>query len=407
LNAEPFAGLLRHGVKPGLERIRKLLARLDHPERAFRVVLVGGSNGKGSTARALAAILTAAGEKTGLFTSPHLLRINERIAVDGREIEDAELEAAWEALAPHVRAVEATYFEVLAALALFYFARRGVGTAVLEVGLGGRFDAVNATEPELSLITNLSLEHTDWLGPTLTHIAREKAGIMRSGRPVLTAAAGYAGELLRAQARRRGTVFEQVVPELAIPSGYGVAFSLGGRLYQGSLMGRHQAANLALAVRAAQLLGLPERAIGRGLAQLVNPGRLSYRASERLLCDGAHNPAGAAALAAALADYFPTSPKTLVFAASQGKDVATMAAWLRPHFYRVFLTAYPGKRSIGPQELLAHFPGAVEAPTPEEALAQARCERRPGELTVVSGSLYLLAALARTRAGLPPEERSQ
>ena len=407
MSAEPFAGLLRRGVKPGLERIRKLLARLDHPERAFRVAIVGGSNGKGSTARALAAILTAAGEKTGLFTSPHLLRVNERIAVDGREIEDAELEAAWDELAPHVRATEATYFEALAALALFYFAHRGVGTAVLEVGLGGRFDAVNATEPELSLITNLSLEHTDWLGPTLAHIAREKAGIMRGGRPVITAATGYARELLRAQARRRGATFEQVVPRLVEPSGYGVAFSFSGRRYYGALMGRHQAANLALAVRAAQLLGLPDSAVGRGLAQLANPGRLSYYASERLLCDGAHNPAGAAALVKALADYFPTSPKTLVFAASRGKDVATMAAWLRPHFYRVFLTAYPGARAADPRELLAYFPGAQVVPSPGAALAQAQRGRRPGELTVASGSLYLLAALARARAGLPPEERFQ
>ncbi len=400
-------GLLRRGVRPGLERTSEILARLDNPERAFRVVLVGGSNGKGSTARALAAILAAAGVRTGLYTSPHLLRFTERIVVAGREADEAELEDLLEQIWPHVEAVGASYFEAATVLALAYFAQRGVELAVLEVGLGGRFDAVNATDPELSLITNLSLEHTDWLGPTLAHIAREKAGIMRPGRRVLGAATGLAAELLAAEARRRDARLEFVRPRMVQPDAYGVDFSLAGSRYHGALMGRFQATNLALAARAAQLLEVGESAVREGLLAVQNPGRLSYHPKERLLCDGAHNPAGARALAQALADYFPASPKTLVFAVSAGKDAAAMAAALEPHIGRVLLTAYPGERSRDPLELLPYFPGAEVVLDPSLALERAQVGRPPGGLVVAAGSLYLLAALARKRAGLPVERRSQ
>ncbi|HHO57676.1 MAG TPA: bifunctional folylpolyglutamate synthase/dihydrofolate synthase, partial [Oceanithermus profundus] len=196
--------LARRGMTPGLERIRALLARLDHPERAFRVVLVGGTNGKGSTARALARVLQAAGERVGLFTSPHLLDVRERIEVDGAAIAPEALDDLLVRLAPHLEASGASYFEALAAAALVYFAGQNVTTAVLEVGLGGRFDAVNAVEPALSIVTNVDLDHTDWLGPTLAHVAREKAGILRPDRPALTAATGAGAAFLAAAAQARG-----------------------------------------------------------------------------------------------------------------------------------------------------------------------------------------------------------
>ena len=398
---------MRRGVRPGLGRMRELLARLGHPERAFRVVLVGGSNGKGSTARALAAILGAAGMRTGLLTSPHLVRFNERVEVGGRPIADAEVAELEARLAPHLEAVGATYFEAVTALALVHFAERGVELAVLEVGLGGRLDAVNATEPELSIVTQLSLEHTDWLGPTLAHIAREKAGILRPGRPALSAATGAAAELLAAEARKTGAPLAFVRPWGVEPAGYGVDFSLERDRYHGALMGRHQAENLALAARAAELLGADARAVRSGLAAARHPGRLDYRAAARLLYDGAHNPAGAAVLARALDDYFPASPKALVFAASRDKDVAAMARRLAPRFRRVWLTAFPGPRARPPEELAPHFPGGVVEPDPARALAAARADRPPGGLVVVAGSLYLIGTLMRLEAGLPPEARTQ
>ncbi len=388
--------LKRRGLRPGLERIRALLARLDHPERAFRVVLVGGTNGKGSTARALAALLQAAGERVGLFTSPHLLRVGERVEVNGRQITDAELAALLERSWAHVEAVEASYFEAIAALALAHFAERRVDTAVLEVGLGGRFDAVNASEPALSIVTNVALDHTDWLGPTLADVAREKAGILRPGRPALTAARGDGWARLRAEARARGVRLEQVLPGCAAPQGYGVAFGLSRNVYGAPLMGVHQADNLALAVRAARLLGAGGPAIRRGLARVRHPGRLSYLPDRRLLLDGAHNPAGTRALARALEDYFPASPKTLVFAVSRDKDVAAMAAELRGHFREVVLTRYPGERAADPKTLVRFFPGAQIEPDPNRALARALAARPAGGLVVAAGSLYLVAELLRS-----------
>ncbi len=399
--------LRRRGVKPGLERVRKILARLGNPERAFRVVLIGGSNGKGSTARALAEIMRADGKKVGLYTSPHLLRFSERIVLDGKEADESEIESALTDIWPLLTRFKATYFEAATVLALACFAKAGVELAVLEVGLGGRFDAVNVTEPELSIITNISLEHTDWLGATLKDIAREKAGIIRPGRLVLSSANGQAASFLAEIARSKGAVISFAVPSQVQVSGYGVDFSLERRRYHGSLMGRHQAKNLGLAVLAARRLGAGEKAVSNALARLTHPGRLSYYPSERLLCDGAHNPAGAAVLAQALRDYFPTSRKTLVFAVSKDKDVAAMVARLTPLFERVILTGFPGRRSRPPAELRRYFSGAALESDPAKALATAQTERADGGLTVAAGSLYLLAALARHRAGLAPEERSQ
>lgn len=381
-------------MTPGLERIRSLLTRLGHPERTYRVVLVGGTNGKGSTARALASILEAGGERVGLFTSPHLHDVRERIVTDGAPIDGAALDGLLERMAEHLEAVGASYFEALTAAALVHFAERRVTTAVLEVGLGGRFDAVNATEPALSLITNVDLEHTEWLGPSLAHIAREKAGILRDGRPAFTAARGLAAAFLEEAARARGSRLEQVAPSRVEVCGYGVCFSLGRDTYAAPVMGRHQADNLALAVRAARVLGANETSIRVGLGALRHPGRLEYRPAERLLLDGAHNPAGARALAHALEDYFPGAPRLLVFAAAADKDAAAMAAALLPHFERVWLTRYPGPRAAAPEALAQHFPGARLEPEAHLALAQALAGRPPGGLVVVAGSLYLLRALA-------------
>jgi len=400
LSQQLLERLTRRGITPGLERIRGLLARLDHPERAFRIVLVGGTNGKGSTARALARILQVAGERVGLFTSPHLLDVRERIEVDGVAIERTSFDAGLARIEPLLEAVDASYFEALTALALLHFAELGVTTAVLEVGLGGRFDAVNATDPVLSIVTNVTLDHTDWLGPTLAHVAREKAGILRPGRPALTAATGEGARFLAAAARARGVRLQRVSATHVEAHGYGVAFALDGGVYAAPLMGRHQAANLALAVRAARKLGADGAALRAGLAAVRHPGRLEYRAAERLLLDGAHNPAGARALARALADYFPGSPKILVCAASRDKDVSGMAAALAPAFEAVWLTRYPDARAADPAALARFFPQARIEPDPHAALERALQARPPGGLVVVAGSLYLLGALMRQSAGL-------
>lgn len=177
----------RFGVHPGLTRVRSLLGRLGEPQNAFESILVGGTNGKGSTAASLAAMLTASGEQSGLFTSPHLTRFSERFTVGGRELPQQTVLAALRRVRPAAEAVEASFFEIVTALGCLLFAEAGVRRAVMEVGLGGRLDATNALEPALSVITNVDLDHTDILGATPEAIAREKAGILRHGRPAVTA----------------------------------------------------------------------------------------------------------------------------------------------------------------------------------------------------------------------------
>ena len=352
--------------------------------------MVAGTNGKGSTARALAAMLQASGRRTGLFLSPHLSRYNERFWVDGEEIGDDRLFSLIERVLPYAEATGATFFEISAALAFLYFAEAGVEWAVLEVGLGGRLDAVNVKDAEIALVTAIDYDHTGFLGETLYSIAREKAGVFRPGRPALTSAKGEGLFGLVEAAREKRTPLFVVRPDGVWPLPEGLSFSVDNRRYTTALLGRHQGENLALAVRAARRLGVEEKAITEVLKGLSHPGRL-----ERIgpyLLDGAHNPAGARALARALADHFPDRPRVLVFAASRDKNHRAMADALKGLLTTVYLTRYPGERAAKPEALRAAFGGGVVVADPFKAVARARAAH-PGALVVVAGSLYLLGAL--------------
>ncbi|AEB11045.1 bifunctional folylpolyglutamate synthase/dihydrofolate synthase [Marinithermus hydrothermalis] len=402
------------GVRPGLGRIRALLARLGHPERAFPAVVVGGTNGKGSVTRALGGILEAAGYRVGVYTSPHLVRFNERIRVGGEEIQDAELAALLEEVRPHAEAVGASYFEVATVLALVHFARRGVDWAVLEVGMGGRFDATNAVDPVLSVITNVGLDHQRWLGATLAQIAREKAGILRPGRSALTAARGEGLRVLREEAGRVGArllvLGEAFALEGVALGPEGVAFTLayeGRHRLRAPVLGAHQAENLALAAVAARRLGVGWAAVRSGLERFMHPGRMEYLPERRLLLDGAHNPDGARALGRALEAHFSGWPRTLVLALSEDKDPRAFAAAFRECFERVVVTRYAAPRAMDPAALHAHFPGAEVVEESAKALERALAVTPPEGLVVVAGSLYLVGEVKRYLAGLEPEVRWQ
>ena len=399
---------------PGLERIRAFLARLGHPEEAYPVALVGGTNGKGTTARALAAILEEAGFRVGLYTSPHLVDFRERIQVQGRPIPEEKLLALLAELRPHAERLEASFFEVATALALLHFAREGVEFAVLEVGLGGRLDATNATEPVLSVVTTVGHDHLEVLGPTLKDVAREKAGIFRGGVPALTAARGEGLGVLRAEALARKTPLWVLGEDFhaegveALPQG--LAFTLrlertGEALrLTARLLGPHQAENLALAALSGRLLGAGWEAVKRGVARAENPGRLQrllWRGRE-LLLDGAHNPEGALALREALR-FHGLLPAAFVLGFSRDKDHAAMAEALRG-VGPVVLTRYASPRSEDPRALLPLFPGAKVVEDPLEALEEAFS--REGRV-VVAGSLYLVGEVLRRLEGLPAEERWQ
>ncbi|WP_104991526.1 folylpolyglutamate synthase/dihydrofolate synthase family protein [Deinococcus sp. NW-56] len=401
----------RSGVHPGLDRVRALLTRLGEPQRTFRSVLVGGTNGKGSTAATLAAMLTASGSRAGLFTSPHLTRFAERFVVDGRECPAEQVEAALRRVRPHAEAVDASFFEVVTALGGLLFAEAGVEVAVMEVGLGGRLDATNALDPDLSVITTVALDHTEILGATLDAIAGEKAGILRAGRPAVTGVDPALWPRLEAQGADLWALGREVRLEAQSRGwdGWDLRADLPGVSldFQTPLLGEHGAQNAALAAAAAWRLGVGESALRAGAAGVVWPGRLEalpWRGG-RVLLDGAHNPAGAQALAAALRGL-GAGPLPLVFGAASGKDVAGVASALREVASEVILTrAHLSPRALSPEELVPHFAGLPTrlADSPRQALALLP----EGETAVVCGSLYLVGEVRPLLLGEAPEDRER
>ena len=374
-----LGALRRYGMRPGLESIRALCAALGHPERALAAVHVGGTNGKGSTAAMIAAGVRAAGMRVGLYTSPHLLRFTERIAVDGAELAPARAAE----LAERVLAVadEATFFDVATAMAFVAFAEAGVELAVIEVGLGGRLDSTNVIErPRCALVTSVALDHTDVLGETLPAIAREKAGIWKAGAPAIYACDDEAAAaVLEAEARRAG----------ARPiERFGRDFDDAG-LPPLALGGAHQRRNAALARRALAIVGVGDAAIADGFARVGWPGRLE-RLSPTVLVDAAHNEEGARALAAA----WPDGEWTLVVGVVADKDARAIVAPLAARARRVIVTAPPSPRALPPAELARLFPGASVARDLATALAMAA-----GERVVVAGSIFLVGEARRLVLG--------
>jgi dihydrofolate synthase/folylpolyglutamate synthase len=312
-----LAGRTTAGIRWGLERTRELLAGADDPHRRFASVLIGGTNGKGSVAALCeAALREAGGHRVGLYTSPHLVSFRERIRIDGRPIGGQALARAAERLRPAIERTGATFFEATTAIAFLCFAEAGVDVAVVEVGLGGRLDATNVLDPVATAVTNVALDHADYLGETLPEIAREKAGIFRGGVPALTGES-EAGALavLRAEAERVGASFVELDRIAALGAvetdARGTCFDYRSERWgEGTLAlplpGAHQARNALLAL---ELLGtLPDAlrpalgAIERGFAAVRWPGRLQVEevGGTTFVFDVAHNPAGAESLAAAL-----------------------------------------------------------------------------------------------------------
>ena len=391
----------RFGIKPGLARVRALLIRLGEPQEQFEAVLVGGTNGKGSCSSVLAGILSVSGRRTGLFTSPHLTRFGERFLVNGAQLSEAELLRGLTTLRPHAEALEATFFEIVTALACLLFARAEVDIAVMEVGLGGRLDATNILTPRLSVITGVALDHTEILGETAAEIAAEKAGIMRAATPTLTGATGAALSVLKETAHSLGapllTLGEGIVLRARDLGWSGVRCEirspLGPLAVTTPLLGLHQARNVALAAVAGQLLGASSDAIRQGVARTRWPGRLEpVRFKERtFLLDGAHNPEAARALAAAV-QRLSAVPVKFIFGVAADKAVAEIVGALEPVVSEVILTrARLSPRATMPETLALYWnvPIAV-TDTPQEALALALERSASGEVVVIAGSLYLI-----------------
>ncbi|HSS47699.1 MAG TPA: folylpolyglutamate synthase/dihydrofolate synthase family protein [Thermoanaerobaculia bacterium] len=413
------------GIKLGLERARDLLVRMGEPQRRFPSVLVAGTNGKGSTSSFLAAMARAAGYRTGLYTSPHLESVEERLRIDDRAIGSGRLGAILEelvGLAERETGSPPTYFEAVTLAAFRWFAEEQVDLAVLEVGLGGRLDATNLADPILSLITPIGFDHREFLGDTLAAIAREKAGILRSGRPALAwiedaepaesvqTVADEIGADLRFASRE--VRIEAVEPHGWEGQRIRLATPAGGYDLEIALLGDHQAKNLGLAVRAAESLAsqgfdrLDSKAIAAGAAACRWPGRLEPVAlpgGRRVLLDAAHNPDGAEVLARFLERL--GHPIDLLFGVLADKDFGEMLPRLAAQARRVVLTRPASPRAKDPAELvllLGGREGVLVEPDPAQALDRALS--LGGEVLVACGSIFLVGEVRkglRERFGVP------
>jgi dihydrofolate synthase/folylpolyglutamate synthase len=410
--------------------MRSMLAELGNPELKTPTVLVAGTNGKGSTAALLSAILTASSYRTGLFTSPHLERVEERIRVDGAAVPTGRLAAELERVIAAARQVveePITYFEALTSSAFCLFESLQVDIAIFEVGLGGRLDATNVAEPVMSLITSIGFDHQRQLGDTLAEIAVEKAGVLRAGRPALVwVEAEEAAGAIRQVAAKVGAELVEVPEQVRLDqriernaAGQKVRLTTGRRTYDLSLAlgGRHQASNAALAVSAAESLAeegfeqIDRRAVERGIAACRWPGRLEWieMPGREVLLDAAHNGAGVASLEAYLAQL--ARPFTLLFGMLSSKADRGALRALFALADEVVLTTPPSSRAMPPSELAERVGGegaetqAIEiCSEPNEALSRA-VELSAGGLLVISGSLYLVGAMRtqlRERFGTPP-----
>ena len=405
----------------GLEPIRRLLARVGDPQAQLSAIHIAGSKGKGSTALLAEAVLRAAGERVGTFTSPHLERWTERFRIDGREIDAELLAAALESLRPHVEALRRrdaacapTFFDVTTAAAMLLFAEERVERAVVEVGLGGRLDSTNAIDGAVTCVTTIELEHTDKLGATLEAIAREKVGIAKPGRPLVIGALPPEAEaVVLERAEDLGAPTARLGRDFGVQVRSAGAEGLELALRDGELavdavlpvLGDHQAANAALALACVRRLGahpaadLAAAAV-RGFASVALPGRVEVLArAPWIVVDGAHTASSARALARALAPLGRRRTE-LVLSVSAGKDLIAMLDALLPLADRVTVTRAEPTRSLAPDEVATAVRAAAPGlrlrvvPNPQLALAAARDAVEREGLLVATGSVYL-AGLAR------------
>ena len=422
-----------------LAHMRVLLQGMDHPERRFPSVLIAGTNGKGSTAATLASILRASGLKTGLYTSPHLLRLNERIRVNGNEISDdgfASLHGEVDRVAE--RLVERTelpwhpsFFEMMTAIAFEHFARERVDLAVLEVGMGGRLDATNVVQPRVSVIADIALDHQKYLGNTVGEIAREKVGIIRQGGVVVTLpqqpeANDVIGNTILELGARAVNAVPYVPPVSPASTQYLVPSTEQGKpglvyryplavlgeqiLVETALVGRHQLRNMALAIAAAVELheqgfsSISAKSIEAGIRETRWPGRFQVIAARpgwpEVVIDVAHNPAGAWALRSALSERYEDRPLIFVFGAMRDKAISEMAEILFPLAERVIATRPENPRAASPEEIQQEAGRTgVEIEAIEDvdrAVERARALAGSATVVVITGSIYLVGEVMRS-----------
>ena len=402
-------GRILLGMKAGLANIHELCGRLGNPHLAFGTLHVAGSNGKGSVASLLAGLSQAGGKRTGLFTSPHLVSVRERIRVDGDPISATDLEGLLQEVCAASEGLPITFFEAITAAALLHFQRRGVERAVLEVGLGGRLDSTNVCDSPLSVITGISREHTEILGPDEETILREKAGVLRPGGACVHALQGELRQQLESWGEERGIRcvalddFHQERHASDRQQPYDAwCLSIGAAQWDlgAPPPALFQRRNRALAVLAASeagwLEGLSPEQVSAAIAAHRWWGRLQtlqHPEHPDLVLDGAHNPEACIALGTVLPALFGGRPVTLLIGAVRDKELEPMLEALLPHVARVVATRTPYPRFRDPQEIVSAINGRCEALACENPLEALQKAWSWGDPVLACGSLYLLGEL--------------
>jgi len=413
-----------------LTRVRWLLERMGNPHRQLPVVHVAGTKGKGSTAAMGAAILQAAGYRTGLYTSPHLHSFRERIQINGELIPEEEVVALVRRLRPYVdRLTGVKPFEIITVMAFLYFVEQKVDIAVMETGVGGEKDSTNVACSRVSIITSISYDHMNVLGDTLGEIAHAKAGIARPGVPLINhPQAPEAAAAIQAVCRQRNTPLVQVGRDwtwtpLNVDIQRGQSFLVHppeeGEQFWIPLLGQHQVINATAVIAAMHALReqgfpIPDAAIHQGLREVQWPGRLEILAQQPyVILDGAHNTDSARKLYTALEKLFPDQPYILVLGATAGKDIPGMLKVLLPHARRVIITQADHPRAASAEDILAQVKAlgyaAEMCSGVASALEQAVNAANPHAVVCVTGSLFIVAEareawLARAGFPLPPRD---
>jgi len=398
-------GLEKFGMIFGLDNIRWLLEIIENPHNCIRAVHIAGTNGKGSVAAMLTHILKEGGFRVGKYTSPHVVSFTERITVDEKEITEEEVVEFTGYI--HDRVMEKdknrpfTFFDFTTALAFEYFKQKNVDIAVIETGLGGRLDSTNVLLPLLSIITNVSYDHTEQLGPTLEKIALEKAGIMKSGVPVATACEGVSRQVIEERAGElrcktymlnRDFFYEKTGEQRLSYRG------INGNLEDVfvNLYGDHQLTNCALALCAAEILSslgfsVEQEATLRALSRLTWQGRLErVREDPLVLLDAAHNPHGIHALSEFIRTHFHDKKKILVFGVMKDKDYETMLREITPEMDTVILTRPGIERALSPHDMQAYLDHAIITGNVRDAVKEARKAATEKDLILVTGSFYTI-----------------
>jgi dihydrofolate synthase/folylpolyglutamate synthase len=417
LSFADYERLSRSAVVFDLCRIEALLKRIGNPHLTAKSVHVAGTKGKGSTSAMVASVLTASGYRTGLYTSPHLHTIRERIKVDGRLISEGEFAALVEGLKPDIEHInrsgalgELTTFEILTALAFVYFNERAVDFQVLETGLGGRLDATNVVKPEVCVVTSISLDHTEVLGETIAQIAAEKAGIIKLGSKVVCAPQkAEAATVIEKVCRDRGAslikIGEEITWRKTKINESGQSFHLKGTRDEYDLtiplLGEHQLENAAAAVAALEIArdqapGISAKSIATGLSQVYWPGRLQVlQRSPLFIVDGAHNADSASRLREALKQYFEFDDVILIVGTSQEKDISGIVAELSSLNSHVIVTRSAHPRAATTATLVSEFSKWDVDPEATEDIASAvnlaLTKAKPGDLVCATGSLFVVS----------------